>query len=209
MRVDINRKEENKIKNIVLMATSGGAGKDTVADYIVNELSNSKYVKRALGDPIHRLSEKYCRGKVERHHIQDVGEQMRKIFGEDVWMRDVDQFISESDKDVVIPDIRKLIEFAHYRTEKGYLPLYIKVDEDVAKKRLIERDGSYNEEDLQRGIESQMRFIESLPVEKVGDTGLMRTIGSSVFRDIYIVDNSSSLSNLKVQLNEWWRVING
>ena len=64
MRVDINRKEENKIKNIVLMATSGGAGKDTVADYIVNELSNGKYVKRALGDPIHRLSEKYCRGKV-------------------------------------------------------------------------------------------------------------------------------------------------
>ena len=48
MRVDINRKEENEIKNIVLMATSGGAGKDTVADYIVNELSNSRYVKLSL-----------------------------------------------------------------------------------------------------------------------------------------------------------------
>lgn len=190
------------------MATSGGAGKDTAADYIVNELSGGSFVKHALGAPIHEIVNRYCAGKVERHYLQDFGEQMRRIFGEDVWIRDVDRFVEESEKSVVIPDVRKLIEFAHYRTEKGYNPLYIKVNKDIAKKRLTKRDGGFNEEDLNRNIERQMRFIEKLPMQPVGDTGLMR-VTTPPFDSVYVADNSSSLDSFKAQLKQWWGLING
>lgn len=191
------------------MATSGGAGKDTAADYIVNELSGGSFVKHALGAPIHEIADRYCSGKVERHHLQDLGEQMRRIFGEDVWIRDVDRFIAESEKSVVIPDVRKLIEFAHFRAEKGYNPLYIKANEDVAKERLTKRDGGFNQEDLnRRSIEGQMRFIEALPTESVDNTGLMRVVNTPPFDGVYIADNSSSLDNFKTQLKQWWELIN-
>lgn len=189
------------------MATSGGAGKDTVADYIVNKFYGNNAVKRALGKPIHELAEQFANGKIERHHLQDLGESIRNIFGEEAWIKYLDDKTKEIKEPLVIPDIRKLIEYSHYCVEKGFLPLYIYVDPQVAKERLVERDGGYNEDDLKRSIECQMNFIERLPMETVGKNGLCKVEADYPFNNIYVVNNSNDFSDTKKQLNDWWKKV--
>lgn len=193
--------------NIAIMATSGGSGKDTIADYIMRELSDEQHIKKSLGQPIHELAEEFATGHVERHHLQDLGESMRSIFGENTWINKLDKSLNDEEP-VIIPDIRKLLEFSHYVVEKNYFPLYIKVDSEVAKNRLMKRDGGYNQEDLKRNIEKQMNFIESLPTKAIEDGhGLEKVTNSGVFNNIYIINNSGSFDKTKKQLKKWWELI--
>ena len=186
------------------MATSGGAGKDTVADYIVNVLMNGKAQKRALGLPIHELAEQFADRGVERHHLQALGESVREIFGVDTWIKYLDRKTKDLTVPLVIPDIRKLIEYSYYCVEKGFAPLYIYVTPDVAKQRLMERDGGFNEKDLGQSIERQMTFIEQFPMDTVGEDGLCKLDAPYPFNEIYVVNNSGDLEKTKKQLNTWF-----
>ncbi|WP_225414923.1 hypothetical protein [Limosilactobacillus reuteri] len=192
------------IKNVAIMATSGGAGKDTVADYIVNTLMHKEGCKRALADPIHELSEKFANGKVERHHLQDFGESVRKIFGHETWIHLLDKETKELEVPLVIPDIRKLLEYSHFCVESEFLPLYVKVNPEIARERLTVRDGGFQEKDLHRNIEHQMKFIESLETEKIGKNGLRKVVSPFPFNNVYIVDNDGDYENTKKQLDLWF-----
>lgn len=186
------------------MATSGGAGKDTVADYIVNNLMEGKGHKRALGLPIHELAEEFADKGVERYHLQALGESIREIFGVDAWIKYLDRKTKDLKVPLVIPDIRKLIEFSYYCVEKGFAPLYIYVNPDVAKQRLVRRDGGYSEKDLGRNIERQMRFIEQFPKDTVGVDGLCKLDAPYPFNEIYVVNNSGNFDKTKKQLDTWF-----
>lgn len=190
------------------MATSGGAGKDTVADYIVNNLMNGNACKRALGKPIHELAEQFAEHGVERHHLQDLGESIREIFGVDAWIKYLDRETKDLDVPLVIPDVRKLIEFAYYCVEKGFAPLYIYVDPEVAKQRLVKRDGGFHEDDLKRNIEHQMNFIEQIPMDTVGTDGLCKLDAPYPFNNIYVVNNSGDFDKTKKQLDTWFERVN-
>lgn len=196
------------IKNVAIMATSGGAGKDTVANYIVDNLMNGRACKRALGKPIHELAEQFTNHNVERHHLQDLGESIRKIFGVDAWIKYLDRETEDLKVPLIIPDIRKLIEFAYYCIEKGFAPLYIYVNPEVAKQRLIKRDGGFCEEDLKRNIEYQMNFVEQFPMDTVEDNGLRKLNAPYPFNNIYVVNNSGDFEQTKKQLDSWFERIN-
>lgn len=197
------------MRNIAIMGSSGGTGKDTVADYIRTLARRDKkieYKKIALGDPIHEFSEEILGRKPERHYLQDYGEAVRKIFGEDSWIRFLDRKIEEIDSPVIVPDIRKLIEYSHFVVEKNFLPIYVYNSPEVARKRLADRDGGYNENDLQQNIEKQLSFVETLPT-KIGMNGARLVKDTGIFNDIYIVDNSRDLNSMHKQVESWWKNI--
>lgn len=196
------------------MGSSGGSGKDTVAD-MIQSLNDGYTLKTSLSSGIYdicnTLGEK---GRPERYELQAVGEQMRRIFGEMVWIKQTDSIISKTkDKEpldcVVIPDIRKLLEYSHYCIERHYAPLYVYVDQDTARERLLARDGGFDEKDLRRTIETQMHFVETLPMEKVIDGyGLKKVVNSGCFNDIYLIDNSGDIETTGAQVKKWWELIN-
>lgn len=198
-------------KGIAIMASSAGSGKDTVADCLVKLLEEKGFgaYSLALGEPIHEYCEEIMgnRSKVTRDHLQKFGESVRGIFGESAWIdytdRRIDFLNSLGDKYVpIISDVRKLSEFAHYFIEHDFVPIYVMTDIEVAKKRLLARDGMFNPDDLNKTIETQLNFIESLPVIEHKTPGLKRVVmkKGGKFNDIYIVNNSGSLEELKKQL---------
>lgn len=208
------------MRNIAIMATSGGAGKDTVADYIKQyalKESMQKYKSFALADGIYDICQDFLqvpRDKVDRHYLQDIGESMRSIFGEMIWIKRTDKKVSQTNTientNAIISDVRKVSEYAHYCVEGDFKPLYISVDKDIAKKRLSNRDGGFNESDLKKKLETQLNFIEELPTVKVGKHGLKKVSLSddnNVLNNIYIIDNSGDLENTKRQIREWWGLI--
>lgn len=189
------------------MGSSGGAGKDTVANYIKDNLFNGRAVKHALGEPIHELAEQFAGDKVQRHHLQDLGESIRSIFGHEAWINLLDEKYGGIDVPLIIPDIRKLLEYSHYCIEKEFKPLYVYTDPEIAKKRLKDRDGGYNEEDLGKNIERQMDFLQDYGRKQFPKRFVTQLNARYPFGEIYVIDNSGSLQDTYRQLNEWWELI--
>lgn len=191
------------MQNIAIMGSSGGAGKDTVAD-IIREVSGFNFEKISLGQDIHNICDKLTNNP-QREHLQAVGESMRKIFGEDVWMEVTDKAIHGP---TIIPDIRKLLEYSHYVVERGYLPLYVFTDPVVARDRLCQRDGGFNETDLSQDIETQMNFVQGLPAKRVNNHNLLyHVVDSGIFNSIYIIDNSYGIAETREQIESWWNLV--
>lgn len=203
------------MKNVAIMSSHSGSGKDTVADIILNSKStNRQYIKMSLGDKIHDivngLTNIASNSRSTRDRLQLTGEFYRKIFGEDVWIRYTERRIetlsSNSDVSFIIPDIRKLMEFSHFCIENKYYPLYVNVKKKIAYGRINKRDKELDETALENQfIESQMSFIEKMPRQKVGKNGLSRVALSipSVLNKVYILDNNGSIGQLQKQIDDW------
>lgn len=190
------------MKNIAIMGSSGGAGKDTVAD-MISDIAGIDYQKISLAQEIHSICNKLS-SNPQRGALQAVGESMREIFGENVWMNLTDKSMQGP---TIVPDIRKLLEYSHYVVERDFLPLYVYTDPEVTRNRLKERDGSFNERDLKRNIETQMDFIQELPATRVGNYSLYKVNDSGIFNNIYIIDNSRSIKETREQVEKWWDLV--
>ena len=184
------------------MGSSGGAGKDTVAD-IITDITGIDYQKISLAQEIHKICNKLS-SNPQRNELQAVGESMRDIFGENVWMDLTDRTMHGP---TIVPDIRKLLEYSHYVIERDFLPLYVYTDPEITRNRLKARDGSFNEQDLKRNIETQMNFIQELPATIVGDCSLYKVNDSGIFNNIYIIDNSRSIEETREQVEKWWELV--
>lgn len=190
------------MKNIAIMGSSGGAGKDTVAD-MISDIAGIDYHKISLAQEIHKICNKLSENP-QRRELQAVGESMRDIFGESVWMNLTDKSMQGP---TIVPDIRKLLEYSHYVVERDFLPLYVYTDPELARNRLKERDGSFDERDLKKNIETQMDFIQELPATRVGNYSLYKVNDSGIFNNIYIIDNSRSIKETREQVEKWWDLV--
>ena len=134
------------------MGSSGGSGKDTVAD-LIRQMTGGEtfddYQVTSLGRGIYDICDNVVDNRnYGRHELQALGESMRDIFGELVWIRKTEKTIREIEnqgQNAIIADIRKLLEYSFFVNEKGFLPLYVKTDSDIARERLRSRDGSFSE----------------------------------------------------------------
>ena len=171
------------------MASSGGSGKDTVADMLLAYLASyDRHSKKyALADGIYDVCYSILGNEddIKRSHLQGVGESLRNVFGKDVWINDTDKRIKSDQRfldDVIVTDIRKLREFSHYFVDKGLA-------------RLKERDGYVQTENFGNKIEKELNFIESLPTIKtnIPNVSKVNVPNNSVLNSIYIVDNNSDV----------------
>lgn len=117
--------------NIVLFGEMG-AGKSTVANYLRDTY---RYTKFAFGSKIH--SECRLHGNETRTEMQQYGQMMRKIFGENTWCDYVYKQGVGIDK-VVIEDGRQLNEYDYY-VNLGYLPVGVITDDNIRIERLKKR----------------------------------------------------------------------
>ena len=122
----------------MLINGRGGAGKDVLADYLVD---NYGFKKITFADGIYDIAYRYFNMKVkDRKLLQLIGEKMREI-DPLIWVnyafKDAEQY-----EKVVISDCRRANEFS-FGLKNGYLPIRILADLDIRVKRLEDRDGFY------------------------------------------------------------------
>lgn len=139
-----------KNKNIIIFGEMG-AGKSTVANYLAQ---NFGYTKCSLGVKIH--SECRLHGEETRQEMQNYGQMMRKIFGENIWCDYLIKQNSDVNK-IVIDDARQLNEFDYF-TNKDFLPIAVITNNDIRLERLQKRvNYKINPETFQHETEVQAR----------------------------------------------------
>lgn len=138
-----------------------GAGKDTIANYLVEQHGFKKY---ALADGIYEIAEKYYGMKVkERTLLHHIGEKLRE-YDPMLWIHYTLRRIKEDGHDrVIITDTRKLLEMA-YLQETGWKNVMVYVKPEIALERLKVRDGEENVNEelvLNSSLENQLRPLKS------------------------------------------------
>ncbi|AOQ24617.1 Dephospho-CoA kinase [Moorella thermoacetica] len=123
----------------LLLIGKAGAGKDTVADYLVEKYGFQRF---AFADKLKEIiqdlwPDAFKNGK-PRKLLQDVGTKMREI-DKDVWVNYVMRQIGNKDR-VVISDCRLMNEY-EIAVRYDFVPILIKCDEKVRLERLKKRDG--------------------------------------------------------------------
>lgn len=144
------------MRNIILFGEVG-AGKDTVADYLVE---HHHCAKKKLGRYIHHAVDafSYKENFDKRCAMQDFGQSMRKIFGDDVWNEALWRDMCPQQVPFVIADGRQINEY-HYWTGKGFLAIGITASPEVRAKRLLERDGVDQSHRFNHETEEQARYV--------------------------------------------------
>lgn len=192
-------------KNFVLIGSSGGAGKDTVAQLMKDKLLENYNLKArtiALADGIYSIAEDLLdwenkSTRVPRHYLQDIGEGLRSIIGKDVWINKTDKEIAKDDYDVhIITDVRKLREYNHFCVENDYIPIYIHVDSDKVDKRLLKRDGQVDKTSQNRSIERELSFIDDVFSTPFATNVSTLDVEKSALSNVIVIDNSYSLDDL-------------
>lgn len=117
--------------NIILFGEMG-SGKTTVAKYLVNKY---EYFKCSLGEKIH--AECRLHGNETREEMQNYGQSMRRIFGENIWCDYLYNRYKDKKK-IIIDDGRQVNEY-YYFTNKGFLPVGVLASNETRLNRLKRR----------------------------------------------------------------------
>ena len=113
-----------------------GSGKSTIARIIHDLYGNEIY---SLGFKIHKECELHGTGR--REELQQYGQMMRHIFGDNVWcnyLLDRAKNAFEMQRGIVIDDARQLNEYDYF-IKLGFLPVAVIADEDIRLNRLKNR----------------------------------------------------------------------
>lgn len=127
---------------IMLSANISGAGKDSVADYLVKHYG---FLKLSFASYIYEIAQDLFDMKTkDRKLLQSIGQSLRKI-DPDVWANrtfKTGEYVSnELYQNVVISDLRQENEY-NIGVSLGYIPIRIVSTVENAVLRMQKRDGS-------------------------------------------------------------------
>lgn len=160
-----------------------GAGKDTVADYLIEKYG---FTKIRFGTALYEICEKYFDMKnKDRKLLQDVGLAMRNV-KPTVFVDLAEKEILSTDTNIVVPDLRQPNEYEMLK-RNGFKFLYIESDLKKRIDRLEKRDNIKIDENY-------IDRIENNPVE----TACEEIVRNS--EEIIKIDNNGSLEDLYKQI---------
>lgn len=212
-------------KKIIGICGSAGSGKDTIGDILVNNLPNwekmsfASHLKdvasllfgfnrkmlagetpedRAIREQPDRFwSEKMGKDFTPRYALQYLGTNLlRNQLHQNIWVDCLERKIMESDKNIVITDVRfpneidmiKKIGGEIWRVERGELPSWFKTVDKIATELYLE---NYNS--LQ--VEISLKNLESLSILNTIHESEWKWIGCD--RPKHIIKNNDSIEDLK------------
>lgn len=172
------------MKKIALLGRSG-AGKDTFADFLVEERN---FTKLFFAEPLYLIAnEVFGMKKKNRELLQDIGIALRGV-DEEFLVNNLKKRVEEAEKEgvenIIITDVRQENEFNALK-EMGFVFIYIDADLDKRMERIAIRDGIVIDDEY-------IKRVETNPAE----TGCDGLLNDSSLIAMHI-SNNRSLESLK------------
>lgn len=182
---------KNNYKNMekIIIGISGqiSAGKDTVANYIMQKY-NAKQLKfsKVLRDILQRIYK-----DINRENMSKLSTALRQVFGEDMLVNIIYNDINNSQEEIIVLDgVRRMPDIEMLQPIPGFKLFYIDAGIDTRYERLIQR--SENSDDRAKSFE-EFKKDHELETE-------LQILGLKDHAD-YIIDNSGSLNDLYKQVD--------
>ena len=115
-----------------------GAGKDTIADYLIRK---HEFTKIVMSDIITEELKRLNR-EINRTEMQNIGKEYKEKFGMDVWAKACLEYAKKNQiRKVVISGIRDSAESDYFRKALGkdFIFVYVTSDKDIRFQRLLQR----------------------------------------------------------------------
>lgn len=154
------------MKNIFLIGKAG-AGKDTVADILSRMYG---YEQLTFADNIRFEYNRYFpeqNPRTDRAKLQEIGQTYKKLYGEDVWVRLLEEDMYDEPCSHVVTDGRHKVEYDRFVTELLYVPVFINCPDEIRYERLMKRDGTLQQEALRKECQ-ELWNVEALPLDNSG-----------------------------------------
>lgn len=136
-----------EIKNFIIFGKTG-SGKDSVCKIIQQHFDNLNLpneiikiggeIRKSVDDLVMLL--KLNKNKKRELYV-NYGQEMRKIFSQDIWNKILFNKVNGKDFIKIIGDGRQINEYDFWVNKHGYIPIGIITDDKIRKNRLINRDG--------------------------------------------------------------------
>ena len=115
-----------------------GAGKDTLADYLVRKHG---FVKITMSDIIKKEMESEGVENPDRHQLQEFSREMKEKYGNDIWAKACIAYARKNHfHRIVISGIRDTAELSYFRTlGDDFKLVYVKANQETRFKRVKSR----------------------------------------------------------------------
>lgn len=126
-------------KYIVYVGVVGqiAVGKGILVDYLIKKLG---FVSFSLSSILHGELEKKSIKEFTRKTLQDMGDRLRKQYGDDVLARRaIKELLSQGEKHVVIEGIRNPGEIEFLKKNPNFILIGVKANREIRFKRLLQR----------------------------------------------------------------------
>ncbi len=118
------------------------SGKGVLVDYLIKKLG---FVSFSLSSILHDEIKKKNIKKFTRRTLQDMGDELRRRYGDDVLAQLIIKAIKEQKKDiVVIEGIRNPAEIEFFKKNQNFILIGVKASRELRFKRLLSRGKSWD-----------------------------------------------------------------
>lgn len=144
------------------------AGKTTLKDLLIEKYGGSevKFI-----DKLYQINAILGVEK-NRGFMQDLGESVRKYFGQDYFVNDFISRTKDNNDNIFCDDVRKILEFEAVK-KSGFFTVYVKADDNLREKRAKSLNLSFIEEhpaEMEIGLlknRCDMVFINNKGIDEI------------------------------------------
>ena len=118
------------------------SGKGVLVDYLIKKLG---FISFSLSSILHDEIKKKNIKKFTRRTLQDMGDELRRRYGNDVLAQRIIKAIKEQKKDtVVIEGVRNPAEIEFFKKNQNFILIGVKASRELRFKRLLSRGKSWD-----------------------------------------------------------------
>lgn len=174
------------------------AGKEVFAEYLIKKYGFGTF---SLSTVLHRELEKRAISSFTRKTLQDIGDEMRKKYGDDILVRRAIEILNNNKKSVVITGIRNPAEIKYLRTTKNFTLVAVKARRRLRFQRVLRRGKPWDPKTWKRFYKIDRRDF-GLGQEKSG-----QQVGKCMKMADYTLTNNKDLGGFYGKIEKLMKLL--
>jgi len=185
-----------KMKNNIIIGVVGqiASGKGILVKYLTEKLDFTAF---SLSSIVHEELEKKGRVKFTRQMLQDVGDKLRREYGDDVLAQRIIKAINEQKKDkIVIEGIRNPAEIEFLKKNQNFILIGVKANRELRFKRVLSRGKEWDPKIYEDFLKVDRRDLG------VGQQKSGQQVGKCLSYCDYILTNNKDIKDFEKKIKE-------
>jgi len=174
------------------------AGKEVLAEYLIK---NYGFTTFSLSTVIHKELDKRGVKDFTRKTLQDVGDELRRDFGQDVLAKRTIEILKEESRPVVITGIRNPAEIVFFKKIKGFVLVSVNSKRKIRFKRVLSRAKPWDPKTWKEFYKIDRRDYG------VGQDKTGQQVGACLIMSDYVLSNNKDVGSFYKQIEKMLKKI--